>query len=362
MPNIINKRKKVFVAMSGGVDSSVSTALLVAQGYNVCGVFIKGWYPEGIPCTWREDRRDAMAVAAILSIPFYTFDFSREYKKHIVDYMIAEYKEGRTPNPDIMCNKYIKFGSFLKKALEMGADLIATGHYARLKQEIKSSKVQPNYKLKVGKDNNKDQSYFLWTLTQDQLKRTIFPIGEYEKPEVREMARKFELPVSEKKDSQGLCFVGEFKMDEFLTEYIKPKEGKILDNNGVQVGKHKGVQFYTIGQRHKTGAMGGVPLYVVSKDINKNILVVAPDNERKKYDTKEVEISNVNWTSGKMPDTSKTYSARFRYRQPLQECSLFQVSSFKFQVQFKMPQHAIAPGQSLVIYENDELLGGGIII
>ena len=343
--------------MSGGVDSSVSTTLLKKQGeYDVCGVFIKGWYPEGISCTWREDRRDAMKVAAVLGIPFYTFDFSREYKKHIIDYMINEYRAGRTPNPDIMCNKYIKFGSFLKKALEMGANVIATGHYVQITNN--DSRIT---KLKIAKDKNKDQSYFLWTLTQKQLKHCIFPIGNYLKSEVREMALKFKLPVAKKKDSQGLCFVGKFKMDDFLAEYIKPKEGKILDNKGNEVGKHKGIQFYTIGQRHKTGAMGGVPLYVISKDIRKNILVVASEKERENFNKKEAVIDDVNWISGKAPDLSKTYFARFRYRQPLQEIKKFKIKNLKLKILFKKPQCAIAPGQSLVVYKNNELLGGGII-
>ncbi len=346
--------------MSGGVDSSVTAALLKKKRrYDVYGVFIRGWYPGGIPCTWREDRRDAMRVAAILNIPFYTFDFSREYKKHIIDYMIKEYKEGRTPNPDIMCNKYIKFDSFLKKARKMGADKIATGHYVRGKNNKNLAK------LLAGADQNKDQSYFLWTLGQEHLKHCLFPLGDYEKPEVREMAKKFKLPVASKKDSQGLCFVGEFKMEDFLKDYIKPKSGKILNEKGGVVGEHNGVQYYTIGQRHGIGATGKEPLYIVKKNIKKNILVVAPEKEEKKYYKKEVKIKDVSWISGNLPDVKKTYQARIRYRQPLQECKINlqrRRSSLQIKIIFEKAQKAVASGQSLVLYGDEEMLGGGIII
>ncbi|MBU1178878.1 tRNA 2-thiouridine(34) synthase MnmA, partial [Patescibacteria group bacterium] len=293
-----------------------------------------------------------MRVAAILDIPFYTFDFSRQYKKHVIDYMIKEYKEGRTPNPDIMCNKYIKFDLFLKKALKIGAGKIATGHYVR------SSTSNSFGKLLQAKDKNKDQSYFLWTLTQEQLKYCLFPIGDYLKEEVREMAKKFKLPVAEKKDSQGLCFVGEFKMEDFLKDYIKPRPGKIIDENGQKIGEHKGVQYYTIGQRHGVALGGGKdPLFVVSKDIKKNILMVAPESKEKNFYKKEVEVKNVNWISGKKPNFKKVYLARIRYRQPLQKCRIE-----GYRISFNKPQRAVASGQSLVLYNKNELLGGGIIV
>jgi len=349
---IKTKKQKVFVAMSGGVDSSTTAALLCKKrNYEVCGVFIRGWYPQGIPCTWREDRRDAMRVCALLEIPFYTFDFSREYKKHIIDYMINGYKKGGTPNPDVMCNKYIKFNAFLKKALEMGADKIATGHYVKLSGK----------KLKIAQDKNKDQTYFLWTLNRKQIERCLFPLGEHEKDEVRKMAKKFKLPVSDKKDSQGLCFVGEFKMKDFLKEYIKPKPGKTIDEGGETVGEHNGVQYYTIGQRHGIGAQGSKPCYVVEKDLKKNILVVSENKNEKDFLKKEIEITNVNWISGSKPDLSKKYSARIRYRQLLQKCKV-QNEKSSVRIVFDKAQKAVAAGQSLVIYDGDIMLGGGIII
>ncbi|MFH1978927.1 MAG: tRNA 2-thiouridine(34) synthase MnmA [Patescibacteria group bacterium] len=349
-------KQRVFVGMSGGVDSSVTAALLKKSGHDVTGVFIRGWYPfdfvQGKPklCTWREDRRDAMRVAAILDIPFYTFDFSKEYKKYIIDHMVKEYKAGRTPNPDVMCNKHIKFDMFLKKALEMGADKIATGHY------VKMNEVQP-HSLKIASDKEKDQSYFLWTLKQKQLKYCLFPIGDYFKSEVRELAKKFKLPVANKKDSQGLCFVGEFRMEDFLKDYIKPRPGKILNEKGEEVGEHKGVQYYTIGQRHGVGANEERPLYIVEKDLKKNILIVASEDNEEKYFKKEIKIKNVNWTLGREPNFDKTYSARIRYRQPLQKCKLIE----GYRISFNESQRAVASGQSLVLYDGQKLLGGGVI-
>ncbi len=351
---------KIFVAMSGGVDSAVTAALLKKQGYGICGVFIRGWYPKGIPCVWREDRRDAMRTAAILNIPFYTFDFGREYKKSVIDYMLKEYRAGRTPNPDVMCNKYIKFDLFLKKAREMGADKIATGHYVRhLETGFPSG--NPVSKLLIAKDENKDQSYFLWTLTQQQLKYCLFPIGNYLKPEVRRMAEKFKLSVADKKDSQGLCFVGEFKMEDFLKNYIKPKQGEIINEKGKMVGWHKGVQYYTIGQRQGVGAHGRKPYYVVYKDLKKNILTVAESVSEEKFYKKDVLMTDINWISGEKPDLSKKYLARIRYRQPLQKCRLKFVDS-KIKIVFSKPQRAAAPGQSAVIYDENLMLGGGVIV
>lgn len=357
------KNKKVFVAMSGGVDSSVAAALLKKQGYDVYGVFMRGFYPENIDCTWREDRRDAMRVAAILDIPFYTFDFSKEYKKRVVDYMIKEYRAGRTPNPDIMCNKYIKFDLFLKKSLLMGADKIATGHYVRhLETEFPS-------KLSIAKDLAKDQSYFLWTLTQKQLQYCLFPIGDYLKTDVRKMAKRFKLPVFDKRDSQGLCFIGEFNIKDFLKNFIRPKSGDVINEKGEVVGTHDGIEYYTIGQRHGIGAVGGNPHYVVAKDAQKNILTVAGEFSEEKFFKKETLITDCNWISGNPPiggaDFSRKYLARVRYRQPLQACRLkiSNHSNKKFlKVVFKEPQRAITPGQSLVIYKDNELIGGGIIV
>ena len=359
------EKEKIFVAMSGGVDSSVAVALLQKGGYGVSGVFIKGYYPPNISCAWKEDRRDAMRVAAILDIPFYTFDFGKEYKKHVIDYIIKEYGEGRTPNPDIMCNKHIKFDLFLKKSLEIGADKIATGHYVKLLGG-------PTAKLAQAKDEKKDQSYFLWTLGQEQLKNCLFPIGDYTKDEVREVAQKFKLPTADKRDSQGLCFVGEFKMEDFLKDYIQPKSGEILNEKGEHVGIHDGVHYYTIGQRHGVGVGGGEkPYYVVGKDVSRNILTVASEEKQKEFCKKDVEITDINWILGNPPaggpDLSKKYLARIRYRQPLQKIRIKDyglriTDKLGATIEFEEPQKAVASGQSLVIYNDRELVGGGVIL
>ncbi len=370
--------------MSGGVDSSVAAALLKKEGYDVIGVFMKAWQPRGLihgqsfECLQTYDRREAMRAAAHLGIPFFTFDFEKEYKKEVIDYMIAEYKAGRTPNPDVMCNKQIKFGAFLKKAHVMGADLIATGHYAknvecRMWNMESGKKLQAtSYKLQAGRDSAKDQSYFLWTLTQEQLSNVLFPIGEYTKPEVRELARKFGLPNAEKKDSQGLCFVGELNMKEFLKHYIKEKQGDVLNDKGEVIGHHDGAPFYTLGERHgfiitKKGP-NDPPQYIIAKDIKKNTLTVSPyrkgqtlKSETEKGLILEVRLKDINWVSGNVPDESKEYLARFRYRQPLQRIR-YKIQDTKYKILFKEPQRAVALGQSLVLYLNTgECLGGGII-
>jgi len=350
------KKQKVFVGMSGGVDSSVAALLLKRQGYDVIGCFIKGWYPQGISCTWKEDRRDAMRVCAKLDIPFLTIDAEREYKKEVVDYMIKEYKRGRTPNPDVMCNRHIKFGVFLKKALEMGADYIATGHYVKIKKSKENI-----FKLFKARDENKDQSYFLWALRQEQLRYCLFPLGDLIKSEVREIARKNNLPVAEKGESMGVCFLGELDMEDFLKKYIKPKKGKVLNLKGEVIGEHNGVYFYTIGQRHGFSLGGGIPYYIVFKDIKKNLLIVADKIDEKKFYKKEVEIEDINWILGKPPKANKTYNARIRYRQILESCKLQIENSKNYKVIFKKPQRAVTSGQSLVLYDKDEMLGGGII-
>src|SRR3989344_1380959 len=269
------KSQKVYVAVSGGVDSSVSLALLKEQGYDVVGVFIRVWQPNFLECNWKEDKRDAMRVCAHLGVQFLEFNFEKEYKKEVADYMIEEYKIGRTPNPDVMCNQQIKFGTFLKKALEMGTDFIATGHYAKIESH------KAGRYLLVGKDTNKDQSYFLWTLTQEQLKYVLFPIGGYKKKEVRKLAKKFKLLTAEKKDSQGLCFLGKLNVKDFLKHYIKEKPGKVLDQDGKIIGKHSGAVFFTLGERHGfkifQKSPNEQPRYIVGKDLKKNILVVSQD-------------------------------------------------------------------------------------
>jgi len=382
----MNKRKKVFVGMSGGVDSSVSAAILKKQGYDVTGVFIKVWQPDWITCTWKEDRLDAMRVAAKLEIPFITLDLEKEYKEEVVDYMIAEYRVGRTPNPDVMCNRYVKFGGFFDWAMKQGADYVATGHYAQVRKvdlsdeghfaDAKASRtstspvgdsacpeeVKSTFHLLAGNDTNKDQTYFLWTLNKDQLSKTIFPVGNIEKPEVRKLAKKFNLPNAEKKDSQGLCFIGKIDIKDFLSRYIETKKGNILDTNGNVIGEHDGSFFYTIGERHGFSIIkktpNDEPYYVISKDIKKNTITVANKNVEGELPNgiTEIKLKDINWNQG-VEMIGKKISARSRYRAPLQEIVF--VDSAK--VKFDRPQFTISAGQSLVFYDGEVCLGGGII-
>ncbi len=352
------KKQKVFVGMSGGVDSSASAALLKEQGYDVIGVFIKVWQPEFFECTWRQDRLDAMRVCAKLDIPFITLNLEKEYKKEVVEYMINEYKAGRTPNPDVMCNKYIKFGGFFDFAMKHGADFVATGHYARVKN------IKNKTELLAGKDTNKDQSYFLWTLTQKQLAKTLFPIGDIDKPEVRKLAEKFGLATAVKKDSQGLCFIGKIDMKDFLKNYIKEKKGNVLNEKGEIIGEHDGAFYLTIGQRHGFRILektpSDAPYYIVEKNVMKNIIIVSQNPKKiSGQASKIVKLKNVSWTAGE-PKLSKKYSARIRYRAPLEACRI-KKSSGNFELHFKNPQKAVTEGQSAVMYDKEICLGGGII-
>jgi len=363
---------KVFIGLSGGVDSSTSAAVLKRQGFDVVGVFIKVWQPDFLPCTWREDRQDAMRVAAYLDIPFITMDLEKEYKEGIVDYMVCEYKEGRTPNPDVMCNKEIKFGAFFKRAMEMGADYVAMGHYARIQTVQGPTLDYLDYprsdlgqvELLKGVDENKDQSYFLWTLGQEELSKTLFPIGEYQKSEVRKMAEKFGLPTAQKKDSQGLCFMGMLDMKEFLKEFIPEKKGSVLNEKGEVVGEHDGAHFYTIGQRHGLSitqkSTEKEPYYIVSKDITKNTLTVAHKTEMKQAGGRRiVTLHDANWI-GEKPKENINYKARVRYRGELLPCTVKVLNEARAEVTFN--ENHIAPiGQSLVLYDGERCLGGGII-
>jgi tRNA-uridine 2-sulfurtransferase len=370
------KKKRVFVGMSGGVDSSLSVALLKEQGYDVVGVFIRVWSPDFLPrqdagqaCDWKEERRDAMRVAAELNIPFKTYDFQDEYKKDVVDYMIKEYREGRTPNPDVMCNRHIKFGAFLNRAVKEGADYIATGHYAR----------NENGKLLAGKDKNKDQSYFLWTLRPKDMKKIIFPIGYLEKSKVRKEANRFKLHNAEKKDSQGICFLGKIDTKEFLKHYIKSLKGDVLNEEGEVVGHHDGSEFLTLGQRHGFTITKKTPVdkpyYVVAKNLAKNTITVSNEIQKEELDSTKykVELEKVNWVSGRAPvefsqintdkrqiSADKKYKARLRYRQNLRNCSI-KAEEDKTIIVFDELQENVTPGQSLVIYDGEVCLGGGVI-
>lgn len=346
--------------MSGGVDSSVSALLLKNAGYDVMGVFIKVWQPEFFECTWRQDRLDAMRVCAKLNIPFITLNLEDEYKNEVVDYMIEEYKLGRTPNPDVMCNKYVKFGGFFDWAMKQGADFVATGHYARVKN------IDGKTQMLAGEDKNKDQSYFLWTLTQKQLLKTLFPVGDIEKPEVRKLAEKYGLSTAIKKDSQGLCFIGKIDIKDFLKNYIKEKKGKVLNEKGEVIGEHDGVFYLTIGQRHgfkiTEKTPNDSPYYIIGKNIKDNTIIVSQNSTKViESESKIIKLEKVNWTLDEVPDLSKKYSARIRYRQPLEECMIKKTSSKEFELHFTKPQKAMTEGQSAVVYDREICLGGGII-
>ena len=350
---------KVFVGMSGGVDSSVSAALLKEAGHDVTGVFIKVWHPDFLECNWKEERRDAMNVAAALQIPFQTLDLEEEYKKDVVDYMINEYRIGRTPNPDVMCNRSVKFGGFLKYAKEQGADFVATGHYTRNKYSEETQK----YEMLEGVDGNKDQSYFLWTLNQDQLKHALFPVGELEKSAVREKAASLGLSTAEKKDSQGLCFIGKVDMKDFLKHYIDEKWGDVVNEDGEVVGNHQGAYFYTIGQRHgftiNEQSTERKPYFIVDKDIEKNTLIVSNNPAQSESSPKQATLEQVNWVDGREPE-SANYTARIRYRGEKQDC-LLSYDNDLARVTFRKAQVGLSRGQSIVIYDGQRCLGGGIV-
>ncbi len=376
----LNASPKVFVGLSGGVDSSVSAALLKEQGFDVTGVFIKVWQPDWIECTWKEDRLDAMRVCAKLGIPFVTLDLEKEYKKEVVDYMIREYKSGRTPNPDVMCNKEVKFGAFYRWARKQGADYVATGHYARIVEsrkskvhKVKSGNKTPRlyrpygpYGLLTALDFNKDQSYFLWNLKQEQLGHVLFPIGHLEKPEVRKLAQKFGLITADKKDSQGLCFIGKVDMKDFLKNFIQSKHGKVLDTARKVIGYHEGAVFYTIGERHgftitkKTA--DDKPLYVVSKNGKANTITVSDEPLRLEgeYKKQTVSIEKTNWVSG-IPKKGMKVHVRPRYRQELIQAKISNTSKGKATIGFNTLQYGLTSGQSLVIYYGETVVGGGVI-
>ena len=388
-----NAKTRVVVAMSGGVDSSVAAYLLKKDGYDVLGVFMKNWHDTNVTiskeCPWLEDSYDAMLVAEKLSIPFQVIDLSKDYKKKIVDYMFEEYKNGRTPNPDVLCNREIKFDLFLDIAIKLGADYIATGHYAQVTESKTSN--ESLFHLKSGKDKSKDQSYFLCQLNQFQLSKTIFPIGKINKKDVRKIAKKNNLITADKKDSQGLCFIGKVKLPDFLQQSLKPKNGNVVlidkyfngyklysntkeinitsqkiqykKSDGEIIGHHNGAHFYTIGQRKGLSIGGRVkPLYVLSTDVVNNIIYVGEGSDHPGLfrSSLKVPTSKMHFISDPKKIEVKNLKARIRYRQALQDVS-FTKNSENYYFNFKNPQKAITSGQFIALYDNEELICSGVI-
>ncbi len=434
----------VYVGMSGGVDSSVTAALLKEQGYQVTGVYMKNWTIDlpGFVCPWADDLADAKRVAVQLDIPFKVFDFQKEYKQQVVDYMIAEYKAGRTPNPDIMCNQEIKFDLFLKASLADGADMIATGHYARVGAGRRRSSPSPTstvskpgdagalapearagevvngdekasersawtsssstvhipselgavelrspaarqglpsgsgdgralagargerrqHSLLTGLDKNKDQSYFLYRVTEEALSRTLLPVGELTKPEVREQARKLGLATADKKDSQGICFVGKIGIKEFLQNYVDAEPGDIIDKKtGKVMGQHDGAIFYTIGQRHGLHVGGGLPFYVVGKDMSRNAVFVTTDLNDENLWHEELSLSQLHWIN-EPPRVGSTYQVRTRYRAALITGRVEKLEGDNIVIRLEDAERALTAGQSTVLYDGDRVLGGGIVV
>ena len=388
--------KRVVVGLSGGVDSSVAAYLLKEQGNEVIGMFMKNWHDDSVTisneCPWLDDSNDAMIVAQHLGIPFQAIDLSKEYKERIVDYMFGEYQHGRTPNPDILCNREIKFDVFLEAALKLGADFVATGHYCRKGEVLKDGKV--HYQLLAGKDPNKDQSYFLCQLTQAQLSKALFPIGELLKPEVRTIAKKAGLATAEKKDSQGLCFVGKVHLPDFLQQRLEAKKGKVIEvpadsttfKNGYSsedlhhltrsyelspelghvVGEHNGAHFYTIGQRRGLN-IGGYekPLFVIGTDTEKNVIYTGSGEDHPGLYRSGLFIPNADehWIREDLKlsvGEVKEFLVRIRYRQPLENCTLHKKDNGLYLI-FENPQRGVAPGQFAAWYDGEELIGSGVI-
>lgn len=375
--------------MSGGVDSSVAAYLLKKEGYEVGGVYLQVWSDKDYisDCPWHEDIESAEAAAKHLNIPFRALHIEDEYKKKVVEYLIDGYRRGRTPNPDIMCNREIKFGVFLEWAINQGAEYVATGHYARLRRKFRISpahspvaskaggnfefrikspnlKVSKQIKLLKGIDKNKDQSYFLHQLNQKQLSKILFPIGNMTKPNVRKLAKKIGLPNAERKDSQGICFIGKVQLPRFLQEYITPKKGDIITSDGKKIGEHNGIFYYTLGQRHGLdigSATGDTAYYIVEKRIDNNTIVVARGRKNPLLYTKEIICDSIHWIGEVPPSMPLACTAKIRYRQEDQKCTVYQIPNTGYQILFRKPQFAAAPGQSVVFYRGQECLGGGII-
>ncbi|WP_274362663.1 tRNA 2-thiouridine(34) synthase MnmA [Paenibacillus thermotolerans] len=358
--NIDRSKIRIVVGMSGGVDSSVTALLLKRQGYDVIGVFMKNWddTDELGFCTAEEDAEDVRRVCAQIGIPSYTVNFEKEYYEKVFEYFLAEYRAGRTPNPDVMCNREIKFGEFLQKGLELGAHYIATGHYARV---IESN---GTYKLLRGVDSNKDQSYFLNALNQKQLSKAMFPLGGYTKPEIRAIAAEAGLATAKKKDSTGVCFIGEKNFKQFLSQYLPAQPGDIMTLDGERKGRHDGLMYYTLGQRQGLGIGGGgsgEPWFVADKDLANNILYVVQGEHDERLYSNRLFASDVHWISGRPPEGPLRCTAKFRYRQQDQAVTVTMTGPDTCTVDFDAPQKAITPGQAVVFYDEEECLGGGTI-
>jgi len=348
--------------MSGGVDSSVAALRLIQDGYQVEGLFMKNWEEDDDEeyCAAKVDLADAEEISNQLGIRLHSVNFSSEYWDRVFEHFLHEYRAGRTPNPDILCNKEIKFKAFLDYAIHLGADKIATGHYARVKQ------IDGRYRLLTGLDKNKDQSYFLYALNQHQLGHSLFPLGDMEKSSVRSIAEETSFANARKKDSTGICFIGERKFSDFLSRYIPASPGEIVTLEQEVIGEHNGLMFYTYGQRHGLG-IGGLknadeePWFVVDKDLDNNRLIVAQGHDHPALLHEYLQCSDLTWTTGTAPYTGKPYTAKIRYRQTAQACRLAFVDSDNLQLTFTQKQRAITPGQAVVIYDEDICLGGGVI-
>ncbi len=371
------QNKRVLVALSGGIDSAVSAYLLLKQGYTVEAAFMKNWTSqEGLlknECPWLEDRREALRVAGFLNIPLHTLDFEKQYQSTVMKYFFDEYKKGRTPNPDVMCNKEIKFKLLYNWAMKNGFEYLATGHYARIssKKQVASSKERQkqstphttHYMLQRSRDEFKDQTYFIYNIKTEQLPHVMFPIGGFKKDQVRKLAKKIGLPNAERKESMGLCFVGKIRLKDFLKQKLKGKKGEIMGEKGV-IGYHDGLHNYTIGQRQGIKVGGSGPYYVVSKDLKNNTLYVTNDPEDNRLFTKEVQLHSVSWISQQISQSASkllSLQGRFRHQGELVPLTISQIDKNHYQVIFKKPQKAVASGQSLVLYKGKECVGGGVI-